>query len=116
MAEPLLCNGHFWVDPELLRVDQAHSEDVSELVGHELLLFFCAQATISALTGRGEVGLGEFTDLFCEFEESPVGRTVDPVHLGVLDRQVLDSEGDVVEVHLDDATHPDRTRAPPGPP
>lgn len=69
----------------MLCVDQAHSEDVPEFVVHHLPLIICADATITALTGRGEVGLGEFSDFFGEFEESPVGRTVSPVGLCVLD-------------------------------
>lgn len=61
MLEPFLGDRPLGVDPELLGVDQAHPKDVSKLSGHEVLVLVRRHSAGFALSGRGEVGLGEFS-------------------------------------------------------
>lgn len=104
MGEPLLRDGGLWVDAELARVHQAHSQYVSEFAGHNTFLFFRAESAVLALPGRREVCLGELANFLGEFEKSPLGGSGDPVNLRVPLTEFLDTDGNVVEVHTDDAT------------
>lgn len=99
VLKPLLRYGLFWIDAQLLRVDQAHTDHVAKLLGKNLKLLRSCQAPILGLARRSEMRLGQLANFFGQLEQSPLSGPINTVDTGVLGGHLLYANSHVVEVH-----------------